>query len=170
MDGQQQNFYLDNLNLDSNEISWDRAEQKTAPGTPVPEQNPNAWNTTPDRNPRALGGRVSAFPDSAFGATASPSAEAIPHAEHLQPEILAPAPIISPEPINPAIISSTTTPEADKAGISSASIPAATSILEENNNHHESAEEFARTAEIELAQDGNIAGFYEKIRNYGDTK
>lgn len=163
MDGQQnsgqQNFYLDNLNLDTNEMSWGR-EQKPTLKTSAPEQN--TWNTTPEHDPRALGGRVSAFPDSAFSASTSPSAEAVPRTENLQPEILAPAPNIPQESLNPALV----TPRADEPAptLVSAPNPASTSKA------HASAEEFARNAEVELAQDGNIAGFYDKIRDYGDIK
>ena len=149
MDGQPQNdFYIDNLNLDTNEMDWGR----------------------PKHDPRTLGGRVSAFPDSAFNTSTSPSAEAIPRTENLQPGILAPAPIFSPETLSPALITPPASTEEEKT--ENTPTPTLGSAINQapTATHHESAEKFALDAEVELSQTGNIAGFYDKIRNYGDTK
>lgn len=185
-----QDFYLDNLNLDTNEMSWGRSVGET-----------------PSRDPRAIGSRVSAFPDGVFAGKAPESAEAIPKTGALNPEILAPAPGVSPEMLNPAI----TTPRAN--GFDSetgGSRPNETTTLnpgiiasgpEEANTinttgtgviasqpemsvtmagsqggatnkpeRHESPAEFGEAAEVKLAQDGNIVDFYNSIRNYGEGK
>lgn len=194
MNGQQQNFYLDNLNLDSDEMSWDRPERNPASAnaahgrTPTntalghaatarnitPDQPSSAQNPTAGHNPRTLGNRVatfpnntpdnriSAFPDSAFGATISSSAEAVPQA--VQSEIFTPASVAPPEPLNPALVTPPTISSQDTPETSP--LPAVESV----SNSHESAEVFAKNAEVELAQDGNIAGFYNKIRDYGEKE
>ena len=184
-----QDFYLDNLNLDTNEMSWGRNVGET-----------------PSRDPRAIGSRVSAFPDGVFAGKAPESAEAIPKTGVLNPEILTPAPDVSPEMLNPAI----TAPRANGFDLETGgSRPNETTTLnpgiiasgpEEANainttgtgviasqpemsvaqtvaspqsnamNKHESPAEFGEAAEVKLAQDGNIVDFYDSIRNYGEGK
>ena len=66
--GKENNFDLDNLNLDTNEMSW---------------------NNTPDRDPRALGNKVISFPESP---NPTPGPEDNSASPSLDPAITSPQP------------------------------------------------------------------------------